>query len=234
MAWQDRLSDGAGRLGGRALDAVERGGDAFQALRALLHEEHVPSIERFLVALVGAVRTDAPTDRSARSVFEAARQRRRRLGFASLAAGPLAGAAQQLVDLYCETATVCDLADLYAPGLGHREVAAHMLVLWEISDDLSHAQALLDGTGETGVATVLSSRIAERSRTRLPDRLAATSAIRALWDARALAGEARAIVGKRDIRGTVFAGHRVKGFIEQAERQLSTAGALPEDVARPT
>jgi hypothetical protein len=85
-----------------------------------------------------------------------------------------------------------------------------------------------------GITTVLSSRIAERSRTHLPDRLTATSAIRALWDARALAGEVRAIAGKRDIRGTVFAGHRAKRFIERVERQLSGTGALRKDIARPT
>jgi len=228
MAWRDRLSDGASRLGGRALGTAGRTGDAFHALRALLHDEHVPSIERFLVALVGVVRTDAPTAQTARSVFEAARQRRRRLGLASLAAGPLAGVAQQLADLYCETATVCDVADLHAPGLGDREIAAHMLVLWNISDDLNHAQAMVDGTSGTGAASILSNRVVERSRTRVPDRLTATSAIRALWDARGVAGEVRAVAGKRDVRGTVFAGRRVSSFIERAERQLGTTGAPPK------
>jgi hypothetical protein len=230
MQIRGRLGAGASLLvGGNALKvASERTSEAFRGLRALLSEDddQSHSIEYFLVALVRAVRADEQLDdRSARDVLEAARRRRRRLGLASFGAGPLVGVATQLTDLYCETATVCDLVDLHELGIDEHQIAAHMLVLWAIVDDVGQARAVIDGTGDSTVGQILTDRVMDHAAPYVPERLTKLGAIKALWNARGLVGDARRAAGKGSVGGVVFAGHRTKRLIKQAERQLGVPGA---------
>jgi len=227
MALRDRLDAGAAKLSQGARDVADSGtvrqaGESLQGLRALFKTDvgRPTSIERFLVALVRAVREDDRTgDRSTRDVFEAARRRRRRLGVLSLGAGPLVGAASHVVDLYCETAVVCDLEGVHHLGLSDESIAAHMLVLWSVTDTLEEAESAIAGTGERSVAAILSTRLRAHSKERLPETLSRRSAVKALWDARAAVGEAREGASSA-IRGVAFTGRRTKQVIRKAERQL--------------
>lgn len=230
MRVRDRFGAGPRLLGGAALrTALEQTGNAFRGLRLLLSDdEQSLSIEQFLVALVRAVRHDTQAEeRSVRDVFETARRRRRRLGLASFGAGPLVGVATKLTDLYCETATVCDLADVHELDLDEPQIAAHMLVLWTIVDDVGQARAIVDGTSEQTVATILTARVVDRAGEHVPERMTKLIAIKALWDARGVVGDARAVAGKGSVGGVVFTGHRTKQFIKQAEHQLGLAQTSP-------
>jgi hypothetical protein len=192
-----------------------------RGLRGLLSDERELSVEQFLVALVRAVREDErEADRSARDVLEAARTRRRRLGLASFGTGPLVGVATRLTDLYCETAIVCDLVALHGLELDDREVAAHMLVLWTIGEDVAHARAIVEGTSGSTIAGIVGDRLAGRVGAHLPERVTPLSAVKALWSARGLVDDARGAAGNGSVGGVVFAGHRTKRLVKQVERQL--------------
>ena len=109
-------------------------------------DKEVPAAERFLVALVQAVREDGDGEGGgARDVYVAARKRRRRLALLSFGAGPFAGVANQIADLYCETAVVSDLACLHGVELSDEEIAAHLLVLWDVIDDYGAAVGVVRG-----------------------------------------------------------------------------------------
>lgn len=228
MGLRDRLEAGATRVGASARgvaasSAVELAGDRFRGLRGLVKsdDEQLMSGERFLLAIVRAVRDDdRHEDRSLRDVFETARRRRRRLGLASFGAGPLIGVANQLSDLYCETATVCDLADVHDLKLADEQIAAHMLFLWSVTESLEEAQAAVDGNAERSVAAILATKLGERVTGNMPDKLTKRSATKALWDARGLAKDARTSAGSGAIGAVVFTGHRTKQIIKKAEGQL--------------
>jgi len=191
-------------------------------------EERPVTIENVLAALVDAVRADEhEEDRSARDLFKTARSRRRRLGLLSFGAGPLVGVATHIVDLYCETATVCDLADLHSIALTEHDIAAHMLVLWGILDGVDEAEAVMTGTGTQSLASIIAGRIHGGAAEHIPDKLTKRAAIQALWDARHLVDDAREVAGAGSVRGVVFTGHRTKQLIKKAELQLGV-GQPPE------
>jgi hypothetical protein len=102
-----------------------------------------------------------------------------------------------------------------------------MLVLWTIADDDGLARAIVDGTSEHTVATILTDRVVDRAAGHVPERLTKLGAIKALWDARGVVGDVRAAAGKGSIGGIVFTGHRAKQFIAEAEHQLGLTEASP-------
>jgi len=236
MGLRDRLEGGATRLGTTARevaasgsiqratsDSLQRGREGFRGLRAMFsdNDEQSTTFERFLILLVRAVRDDERTEeRSARDVFETARSRRRRLGLVSFGAGPLVGVANQVADLYCETATFCDLAQVHGLALNDHQIVAHMLVLWSITDTLDEAKAAIDGSRGRSVAGILSSRVAGRADACLPDKLTKRSATKALWNARGAVADAGKGAGPGAVGNVVFAGHRMKRLIKKAELQL--------------
>src|SRR3954451_13453110 len=182
MRLRDRMQAGAARLGGAARDATREAASAglrrapdegFRSFRELFDDddEQPVSIERFMLALVATVRGDeTEKDRDARDVFETARRRRRGLGLVSFGTGPLVRVSNQVADLYCDTATVCDLAEVHRLGLSDEHVAAHMLVLWSATESLPEAQAAVD---QRLVAALLSTRLAERTGSNVPAQLTA-------------------------------------------------------------
>lgn len=215
MAFRDRLAGKAASLGQSAYTA----GNGFRGVRAMFNDDGQPlSIERFLLVLIQAVRDDGRSeDRSTRDVYVRARKRRRNLGFLSFGAGPFVGAANQLVDLYCETAIVCDLSTLHDLDLGDEHVAAHMLVLWKVIDDFDAAHRAASGEGF--VAGILATRLRDHASERLPDQLTKRSIATALWDARdAIGGMRGGILAA--VKAVIFSGHRTKKFIKRAEVQL--------------
>src|SRR3954464_1348800 len=171
MGLRDRLGAGATRLGGAARDAARDAAEAglkrapdegFSSFRALFDDDddQPASIERFLLALVATVRDDEPeADRTQRDVFETARRRRRGLGFVSFGTGPLVRVSNQVADLYCDTATVCDLAEVHRLALDAEQIAAHMLVLWGVADSFADATGAMNDATGLSIAALLHRRL---------------------------------------------------------------------------
>jgi hypothetical protein len=225
------------RLEARATAAAEsvvegvqtRSAGLHQGLDTLLHDDGGElGIESFLLALVRTVRDEeAEDDRSKSDVLESSRHRRRRLGMLSFGAGPMVGVATQLVELYSETATVCDLVDVLDLELSDQEIASHMLLLWSITDDLDDALAMIEGSGERTVAGVISGRFRDVVGERIPEKLTKWTAIKALWNSRKAASEAgqmaRDMAGHGSIKAILFTGRQMKRFIKRAEAQLTAS-----------
>jgi hypothetical protein len=219
---KDRLRTPAGALGAAAaqaaLEHAQQAEEKYRGIRAMFEDdgEHV-SIESVLAGLVAAVRDDEQQDRTMRGVFKSARARRRKLGLISLGTGPLVGVATHIVELYCEVAVVCDLADLSSVALDDREVAAHMLVLWGLIDDLARASAVMDGRSTESLAAIIGEQMRAEAAEHIPRKLSKRAAIQALADARAVIGDASTA---HSLRGVVFSGHRTKQLIKRGELQL--------------
>jgi hypothetical protein len=194
----------------------------FSTLKALIADEDEREfvVERALVAMVRGARDDDDEPLTDRDVEKAAKRRFKRARRAALLAGPAVGTANQLVDLYCETATVCDLDRLHGLGLSDERLAAQMLVLWNVTPDIAAADAAILATGPS-VWAMLTRRMGERAAAQIPERRTKTAVIKALWNARGLANDARErVMGERNITGVMFAGKRVKEFIARAEGAL--------------
>ncbi|HUA74213.1 MAG TPA: hypothetical protein VL988_05575 [Solirubrobacteraceae bacterium] len=222
-----RLASRAARLGvdlvENAATKAEHAGERFKGLRSVFADDERPvTIENVMAGLVSAVREDEhEEDLSARDVYKAARSRRRRLGLLSFGAGPLAGVATRIVDLYCETALLCDLALLHGIDLNDRQVVANMLVLWGISDNLAEAEATMGGqAGGGSLLSAVARRARESVGPAVPAKLTKRAAVQMLWDARELVDDARKAAGTGNVGGVVFAGHRTKRLINKAEVQL--------------
>jgi hypothetical protein len=213
-----RLSEGARRAAASA--PAQRLGESFHGLREVWrNEDGSVSVEGFLLALVRAVRDDEEAEgRSRRDVYVEARKRRRRLGLLAFGTGPLVGVANQLADLYCETALLCDVAEFHGLELSDEQIAARMLVLWSLSDDLDSAEGAIGS--EPALADLLGARLLEFAGERLPDELTTRSAINAVWDARGALQEAGKGTTSGAVRTVAFTGHRTKKLIKKAEAQL--------------
>ena len=225
MGFREQLEEKAALVGDSARtvatsDRMQRVGDGFRGLRALFADQDRPlSVEGFLLALVRAVRDDERVvDASRRDIYVLARKRRRKLAVVSFGAGPLVGVANQLSDLYCETAIICDLGILHRLSLSDEQVAAHMLVLWAVVEDIGVAEQAI--TGEPSLTRMLGTKLRDRANEQLPDRLTKRSITNALWDVRNATGEVRRGGLWDAIRTVLFTGHRTKNFIKRAEVQL--------------
>jgi hypothetical protein len=236
VGWKHRIAATAERATELARDAadsapaqkvldsspVQSVTDSYAGLKALLSDDEQREfvIERALVRLVATVRGDDDETLSDRDVEKAAKRRFKRARRTALLAGPAVGTANQVVDLYCETATVVDLDVLHGLGLTDEQIAAHMLVLWNIAPDVAVAHAAMLGTGPS-VSALLSQRLGVEVASRMPDETSRTAVVKAIWNARGVAGDVREkVMGKRNITGTMFAGKRVKELIARAEAQL--------------
>lgn len=196
--------------------------DAFAGLKALIADEDEREfiVEKALVTMVRSIRDDDDEPVTDRDLEQAAKRRFKRARRAALLAGPAVGTANQLVDLYCETATVCDLDRLHRLGLSDERIAAQMLVLWNVTPDIAVAEASILGTGPSAW-TMLTQRFGEEAAARMPEKRTKTAVIKAMWNARGLANDARErVMGERNITGVMFAGKRVKAFIARAEAAL--------------
>jgi hypothetical protein len=238
MGLRDRLEEQAVRVGDRARVAaseqLQRAGESFRGFREILaNEEQVQSIEGYLLALVRAVRDDERDEQqTSRDVYVRARKRRRRLGLISFGAGPMVGVASRVADLYCETATVCDVADFHTLDLRDEQIAAHMLMLWSITEDFQRAEEAMQG--KPPVAEIVGAKLTERAAGYValdseenPTKLSIATT---LWkvhslDAGDVARDAKDAIGGQPIRSVAFTGHRTKKVIRRAEAQL---GVRPE------
>jgi hypothetical protein len=230
MGLRDRLEKKASDLGESVLTAtpeyVRRAEDGFRGFRGMWKDDDRSlTIEAFLLALVRAVRDDDPDGyRSRRDLYVQARKRRRRLGLVCFGAGPLAGVANRVADLYCETATLCDVAALHDLSLSDEQAGAHLLVLWGVTDDLGAAERAMGG-GEPAVASILGARLASDTDLQMPENLTKASVAKLLWDVHQL-DVADTVVGAKkaattgSVRAVAFTGHRVKKVIKRSEIQL--------------
>lgn len=236
MGLKDRLAKSAARAQELARDSalvekvmdsepVQSIGETYAGLKALFTDEDEREfvVERTLVTLVRTVRDDDDDPITDKDVLKAAKKRSKRARRTALLAGPLVGTANQIVDLYCETATVVDLDRLHGLGMSDERIAAHMLVLWDITGDLGVAEQAILGTGAS-VKALLTQRFGQEAAARMPETKTKTAMLKAIWKARSLAGDLReGVMGERNLTGVVFAGKRVKEFIARAEAALGVA-----------
>jgi len=227
---RDRLQERAIRYGeeaGRkalASAPAQIAGDGLRGFRGMIAgEDDAFTAELFLLSLVRAVRDDErDEDRSKRQVYVAARKRRRRLGLASFATGPFVGVANQIADLYCETAMVCDLAAFHGHDLSDDQIAAHMLVLWGVAEDFEAAHSSVQGSPP--IASLLGDKLFVRVDEYLPEELTKGSIVKALWEAREGVGNARKGATSEAVRTVAVTGHRTKKTIKRVESQLGVGG----------
>lgn len=229
MGLRDRLEENARRLSEEGRKAVastsaQRVEEGFRSLRELVggNDEQAFTIEGFLLALVRAVRNDEREERlRAREVYTTSRKRRRRLGLMSFGTGPMIGVANQLSDLYCETAIICGVAEQYGLELGDEQLAAHMLVLWGIVGTFEEAERAMEGN--PAVAGILARKLRDRLGDHLPENLTKRSAVKALWDMRSSLEDGRKAGSSGAVRTVVFTGFHTKKVIKRVEAQLGVA-----------
>jgi len=229
LSLRDRLEENARRLGegGRKIAAsvpAQRAEESFRNLREIAggEDDGAPSIEGFLLNLIRAVRKDEQEEGlNARDVYVTSRKRRRRLGLMSFGAGPLIGVANQLADLYCETAIIFDIAALHGLELSDEQLAAHMLLLWGIVESPTEARQAIEG--DPPLASILAGKLRKQVGGQLPEKLTKRSAIKALWDVRGTLGDARRASSSKAVRTVVFTGFHTKKVIKKAEAQLGVA-----------
>lgn len=225
MTLRNRLITRATEAALTARDVATERVEGFRGLRALMTRtpDANPRFEAFLIGLVGAVRDDQlPEDRTDKDVEKTARRRRRRLGAFTFVTGPLVGATNQLVDLYCDTATVCDLAAVRGYVLGDAEIAAHMLVLWSVAADVDEATAALARRDGGGVSALVAQRLSGHAQTYLPGRWTTVGLIKATWKARGLLGDVRERMTTGPVKTVLAPGRSTRALIDRAERQLAT------------
>jgi hypothetical protein len=182
------------------------------------------SPEGFVLGLVRTARDDEDESLTEKQVRKDAKKRRRRLGIASFAAGPFAGAAGEATDLYTDTATVCDLVDLHDLTLADLDIGAHMLVLWDVADDVGQGRAALDGTGPS-VTDLLAARWHARVDEALPEKWTPVSTIKTIWRLRGLRGDVADTATTGAFKRVLRAGAQTKDLVARAEAQLGVSPA---------
>ncbi len=217
MAFKDRLARAQDKLRDELSEAKEKLGEELTGLVA--GPDGSASPEGFVLGLVRSARDPEDEPLTEKQVRKEARKRRRRLGIASFAAGPFAGAAGEATDLYTETATVCDLVDLHDLILTDVDVGAHMLVLWGVAEDVQAARAALDGTGMPIIA-LLQARWVGRLQEHVPDEWTLVNTIKFIWRAREVQGDLAETATSGAFKRVLRAGSQTKEFVARAEQQL--------------
>jgi hypothetical protein len=190
-----------------------------------MDNERPITIEALLVLLADAVsRDEEGRDLTDRDVYKAAKRRYFRLGTVATPFGPVGW---HMVNLYCEAATFCDVAELRDEPHDDEDIAAHLLTLWNVMPDLPSAQAAFAGTGPTVLAS-LAKRATYEVAARLPDVMTKRAAILMLWRLRGSMSSVREVTGP-GLRGRLFPGKRVKQLIAEAEAQLDAAATIRLD-----
>jgi hypothetical protein len=225
VGFRDRLQQKAIQYGEEARAKavtsvpVQVAGDGLRGFLGLLEgEDDAFTVDLFLLSLVRAVRDDERDERSKREVYVAARKRRRRLGLAAFATGPLVGVANQVADLYCEAAVICDLAAFHRQELSDEQVVAHLLVLWNVADGYEAAHASVQGNPP--ISSLLGDRLFLEVDEYLPEELTKRSIAKALWEVREGVGGVRKGATTEAVRTVAFTGHRTKKTIKRLEVQL--------------
>lgn len=174
------------------------------------------TIERLLTRTVQLVRSDEDLgELNDKDVLKASIKRRRRLGTLALPGGPFAIHA---VELYCDVATVCDLADRHDLKLTEEQIAAHMLTLWNLIPDVATAHAAMC-RNEVTLTQHLTESAIDGTVELLPDKLTMRSAVSTISRVRKAMPE-KMVPGRPRVRYTALPRQRTKRFIQDAEAQL--------------
>jgi hypothetical protein len=206
---------------------LERAVCRLTGLRAMLNHDRDGSfsLERFLLLLIQAYRSNAPNVHSEKELIRFAGHRRRYLGTRCLAAGPFVGLATKIVELYSETATLCDLVSLYGLDLSDHEVAAHLLVLWNITDDIAAASAAVDPDQPGTMAGFAITRARGNVKADASRSVSLLTATKALWGMRGSVGEVRHYTRAQSVRGWLLARKRAKRLSHNLWGRVLALGA---------
>lgn len=227
------------RVAETSISTSQRMVDGFRGFRRVVAEGEQTGVEAYLTGLVAAVRSDGREEKedeaTRRDVFLRARKRRRKLGLVCLSTGPMAGMASRVADLYCEIATLCDVADLHGLDLDDSRVAAHMLVLWSIVADQGEGERTM--RGEPPLAQVLEAKLTDQMglvkvEAQEEGGWTPRSIATAIWDVQhiqsgAALGNLKGAADGQPVRSVLFTGHRTKKVIKRAEVQLGVAPEPP-------
>ncbi|MGX6450146.1 hypothetical protein ACVU7I_19070, partial [Patulibacter sp. S7RM1-6] len=165
--------------------------------------------EQVLVALVGILRGETDADRSAGH----ARARTRNRSALTGAFGPMGLVPTEVVGLVEQArAGVATVAERH-PERSNADVAADLLVAWELLEDPEQARAIANGTGEESLLDALVARGGRFLREKVPARWTPLATLRLLWEMRQLPG----------LRERFSA----KGLRSRGLRAIPVVGAVP-------
>ncbi len=217
----------------RTLDeATEPGADAGGG------SEKLPRIpEKTVVALVRVLlderANELPGD--AKQDTKTARKRARRMGALTGLAGLVGQLPAEGVQLIEEARAAIDIAAVKAPSRTDTQIAADLLVLWGLVDDVAAAEALTAGTSDGSLLDRLYATNAEKVRDAIPEKWTPIATLKFLWKMRELrdvadlmpGGIVRNIPVVGALPTALGAGREMKHFQKDLERHYGTLGQAP-------
>jgi hypothetical protein len=133
--------------------------------------------EGVLVALVHVLRQEEPGGGNAR-------KRARRMGAISGLAGMLGQLPAEALQLVEETRAAIDIAAQRAPQRGDAQLAADLLVLWGLVDDLPTAEAIT--SRQRPLLGYLTEKYSDKVREAIPEKWTPIATLKFLWKMREL------------------------------------------------
>jgi hypothetical protein len=130
--------------------------------------------------------------------------------------GPFAPAALQVAALHADACTVCELDAAHGLRMSDELLAAHLLVLWSVVDDVDVAHAAVERRGDRSVTGLLAGRLGETAGAALPEELTKRALVGAVWRVRTMRPDAK----RGAVRTALRPGPVAKRFIQRAELQL--------------
>jgi uncharacterized protein YejL (UPF0352 family) len=174
-----------------------------------------------LLRLVHSVRDDERASRcSAREARKVAKKRARKIALMSTMTGPLAGPTRQLLHLYGDTATVCDLVGVHGLEKSDADVAAVMLVLWNVTTDLEVASVAMAGRDGTSVTALVNTHVKGRAGDVLPTAAGPRAIVSALSSSRDVVSGVTGGGARGTLGSVARPGKRVKTVTERARPLL--------------
>lgn len=165
--------------------------------------------EQVLVALVGILRGETEADRSAGH----ARARTRNRSALAGAFGPAGLIPTEVVGMVEQArAGVATVVDRH-PERSNADVAADLLIAWELLDDPEQARAIANGTGGESLLDALVARGGRFLRDKIPQKWTPLATLRLFWEMRQLPG----------LRERFSA----KGLRSRGLRAIPVVGAVP-------
>jgi hypothetical protein len=133
--------------------------------------------EGVLVALVHVLRQEEPGGGNAR-------KRARRMGAISGLAGMLGQLPAEALQLVEETRAAIDIAAVRAPQRGDEQLAADLLVLWGLVDDVPTAEAIT--SRQRPLLAYLTEKYSDQVREAIPEKWTPIATLKFLWKMREL------------------------------------------------
>jgi hypothetical protein len=176
--------------------------------------------EGVLVALVHVLRQEEPGGGNAR-------KRARRMGAISGLAGMLGQLPAEALQLVEEARAAIDIAAVQAPQRGDEQLAADLLVLWGLVDDLPTAEAIT--RRERPLLGYLTEKYSEQVRDAIPEKWTPIATLKFLWKMRELrnvrdvmpGGIVRNIPVVGALPTALGAGKDMKAFQKQLEKHYA-------------